>query len=120
MLLRPVDDTGDILPVLCSDDLLTDAEAIARLAEARLWVFVEDWWEKPGSGNPALELLRENRLTEADGDAIAQALSDYILQTPGVLSVAEPSVTFTDRQVNFSCRLLTSQGESGLQYSLVM
>ena len=119
MRLRPVDASGDILPVLCSDDLLTDAEAIARLAEARLWVFIEDWWENPGSGNPALEMLRDNRLTEADGDAIAQALSDYILQTPGVLSVAEPTVTFTDRQVNFSCRLQTYYGETGLQYSLV-
>ena len=43
MLLRPVDDTGDILPVLCFDDLLTDPESIARLAEARLWLFIDDW-----------------------------------------------------------------------------
>lgn len=119
MLLRPVDHAGDILPVSSFDDLITDAEAIARLAEARLWLFIEDWWENPGSGNPALELLRESRLTEADADLLSQELSHYILETPGVLSVSEPTVTCTDRHVNFSCRLITSEGETGLQYSIV-
>ena len=111
-------DTCDVLPVSSFDDLISGPEAIARLAEARLWLFIEDWWENPGSGNPALELLRESRLTEADGDKLSQTLSDYILQTPGVLSVVEPAVTFSGRNVSFSCKLLTSEGEAALRYAL--
>ena len=119
MLLRPVDDTGDILPVTSFDDLLSGAEAIARLAEARLWLFIEDWWENPGSGNPVLELLRESRFTEADADQLSQELSNYILETLGVLSVVDPVVTFIDRVASFSCRLITSQGESELDYKII-
>ena len=51
MLLRPVDASGDILPVLSSSSMLSGPEAVARLAEYRLrWsaggisAEVVGWW----------------------------------------------------------------------------
>ena len=38
MILRPVDASGDILPVLSSRALLSGPEAVARLVEYRLWI----------------------------------------------------------------------------------
>ena len=51
MILRPVDNNGDILPVLSSADLLRDVLAVARLVKDRLEMLSGDWWENLTWGN---------------------------------------------------------------------
>ena len=51
MILRPTDESGDILPVLSSADLLRGAPAVARLVEDRLQFLAGDWWENRTWGN---------------------------------------------------------------------
>ena len=51
MVLRPVDENGDILPVLASASLLKGAEAVARLVKDRLELLSGDWWENLTWGN---------------------------------------------------------------------
>ena len=87
MRLRPVDETGDILPVLSPADLIPGAPAVARLVRDRLELLSGDWWENPARGNGILEMLKESRLTEADTQALANYITSYIRQTPGVLGV---------------------------------
>ena len=43
MILRPVDASGDILPVSSSSDLLSGPEAVARLAAYKLSLLKGDW-----------------------------------------------------------------------------
>ena len=74
MKLRPVDQNGDVLPVLHASDLLSGTLAVAKLVEDRLNLFSGDWWENPAWGNGILRMLQEGRLTEAD----AQSLSTYL------------------------------------------
>ena len=62
MIHRPVDVSGDILPVLSSSGLLRGAEAVARLVEERLSLYAGDWWENSGWGNGILQMLREGRI----------------------------------------------------------
>ena len=50
MLLRGVDASGNILPVLSSHSLLSGPEAVARLAEYRLSLLTGEWWENAGMG----------------------------------------------------------------------
>ena len=45
--MRPVDASGDILPVLSAADMATGAEAVAVLAADRLRLLTGDWWENP-------------------------------------------------------------------------
>ena len=84
MIHRPVDDAGDILPVLSSSDLLRGTMAVAQLVRERLALLAGDWWENPAWGNEVLEMLQDSRLTEADHQALASYLSSYIRETPGV------------------------------------
>ena len=51
MILRPVDENGDILPVLSSADLIRGAPATARLVKDRLELLSGDWWENLTWGN---------------------------------------------------------------------
>ena len=83
MLLRPVDASGDILPVLSSSALLSGPEAVALLIQDRLSLLRGEWWETPENGFFLLEELRESRITEADAASISSQISAYIRETPG-------------------------------------
>ena len=58
MIHRPVDASGDILPVLSSGDLLRGAEAVAQLVRERLELYAGDWWENSDWGNEVLQMRR--------------------------------------------------------------
>ena len=74
MIIRPVDENGDILPVLVSASLLKGAGAVTRLVKDRLELLAGDWWENPAWGNPVIDMLKESRLTEADTQALANSI----------------------------------------------
>ena len=117
MVIRPVDASGDILPVLSSEDLLRDAEAVACLVRERLELYAGDWWENETLGNEVLEMMRESRLTEADGRTIATYLSSYIRETPGVQEVRDAACSVNGRQFSFSCTVDTENGAATIDYS---
>jgi hypothetical protein len=118
MILRPTDNTGDILPVLSSSVLLSGARAVARLVEDRLNLYVGDWWENPARGNQVIEMLRENRLTEADAQAMATYLTSYIRKMDGVEDVREVRFAVEDRRFSYSCLVLTEEGSAQMSYSI--
>ena len=117
MIHRPVDASGDILPVLSSSGLLRGAEAVARLVEERLSLYAGDWWENSGWGNGILQMLRESRLTEADGRALASYLASYIRETPGVQDIRDAAYSVDGRQFSFSCTVDTEDGAASIDYS---
>ena len=47
MLLRPVDASGDILPVLSTSVLVSDPESVVLLVRDRLNLLSGEWWENP-------------------------------------------------------------------------
>ena len=118
MRLRPVDENGDILPVLVSASLLKGPEAVAWLVKDRLELLAGDWWENPAWGNAVVDMLRESRLTEADTRALANYLTSYIRQTPGVLEVEDAAISVEGRRFSFSCRVDTEEGPAEIDYSL--
>ena len=118
MIHRPVDASGDILPVLSSSGLLRGAEAVARLVEERLSLYAGDWWENSGWGNGILQMLRESRLTEADTRALANYITSYIRQTPGVLEVEDVEFSVEGKQFAYSCRVDTEEGDARIDYML--
>ena len=118
MILRPTDDSGDILPVLSSSALLSGAPAVARLAEDRLNLYAGDWWENPAWGNRIIEMLRESRLTEADAQALASYVTADIRETPGVEDVREVKFSVEGRRFSYSCTVLMEDGSTTVQYSI--
>ena len=118
MVLRPVDENGDILPVMGSASLLRGAPAVARLVRDRLELMAGDWWENPGKGNEILQMLRESRLTEADGQALANYITSYIRGTPGVVEVTDVVFSVSGKQFSCSCRVETEDGSAEIDYQI--
>ena len=116
MLCRPVDSSGDILPVLSASDLLTGVRAETELVRNRLKLLTGEWWENPGRGNTVLEMLKESRLTETDGQLIAGYLCSYIRETPGVHDIRESKVSAEGRRFCFSFVAETADGSVDISY----
>ena len=119
MILRPVDASGDILPVLSSAALLRGAPAVARLVKDRLELLAGEWWENPAWGNAVVDMLQESRFTEADRQILASYITSYIRETPGVQDVDD--VTFSvgdDRQFSYSCTVVTDNGYTQIDFSI--
>ena len=118
MIHRPVDASGDILPVLSAADLLRGGQAVAQLVRERLELLAGDWWENPAWGNEVLEMLQESRLTEADQQALASYLSSYILETPGVQKVEDVAFSAEGRRFSYRCTVLTEDSSAEINYEL--
>ena len=116
MFLRPVDASGDLLPVLSSSDLLAGPEAVAQLVQDRLSLLQGEWWENPGYGFGILNLLQSSRLTEADVSALSSRITEYIRQTDGVLAVDDVRFAVTGRTFSYSCTVRTKEGTAGVDY----
>lgn len=118
MVIRPVDDSGDILPVLSPSDLLKGVRAEKELIMDRLHLLSGDWWENRSWGNMIVELLKENRYTEADQQLLASYISSYIRETPGVQDVRDMAWSAVGRLFRFSCIVETDSGSVGIDYEI--
>ena len=116
MLIRPVDESGDVLPVLRVSDLLKGSRATAELIHDRLRLLTGEWWENPDWGNGILEMLKESRLTEADQQVLANYISGYIRKTPGVLDVREVKVAVEGRRFSYACEIVTADGTAQISF----
>ena len=116
MLLRPVDASGNILPVLSSADLLSGPEAVAQLVKYRLSLLRREWWENPEWGVFVLEALQASRLTEAETAAVSAQISAYIRETPGVLEVENARLSVSGRQLSYDCSVRTGEGNAQIRF----
>ncbi|MEE3455988.1 MAG: hypothetical protein VZQ29_10225 [Succiniclasticum sp.] len=119
MLLRPVDASGDVLPVLSSSALLSGPEAAARLVQDRLSLLQGEWWENPGLGFPVPERMREGRITGADASEISSQITAYIRETPGVRDAEDVRFSVNGRQFVYSCEIKTEEGSADVLFSAV-
>ena len=118
MRLRPVDQNGDVLPVLRVSDMLTGPPAVALLVEDRLKMFAGEWWENSEWGNELLRMLQEGRLTEADAQSLSTYLSSYVRKTTGVQDVREEKWTIASGRFSWSCTVLTENGQAEVHYEM--
>ena len=117
MIIRPMDENGDILPVLASASLFRDKDAVARLIRCRLELLAGDWWENSAWGNNIIEMLKEGRYTESNQQVLASYLSSYIRNTPGVRDLQNVSFSVTGSQFHYECIITTEYGETEIEYS---
>ena len=118
MLLRPLDESGDILPVLSSSALASGSLAVVQLVRDRLNLLSGEWWENPAWGCEIFDMLRSPRVTEQDAPALSSYLVSYIQSTAGVVSVEEVRTAVNGRQFSFSCKVITGDGDGEVYYSL--
>ena len=117
MLLRPVDASGDILPVLSTSVLVSDPESVVLLVRDRLNLLSGEWWENPSWGCEIFDMIRSGRVMDSDVSSLASYLSSYIAATPGVQSVEDVHTAVSGRRFTFSCRVLTEHGGGDVSFS---
>ena len=118
MKLRPVDQNGDVLPVLHASDLFSGALAVAKLVEDRLNLFSGDWWENPSWGNEILRMLQEGRLTRADAQALSTYLTEYVRETSGVQDVMDIRFSVEGHRFGWECSVLTEYGSASVSFEI--
>ena len=116
MLLRPVDASGDILPVISSSVLLSGPEAVALLVQDRLSLLRGEWWENPENGFFILDFFQTGRITEADASMLSSRISAYVRETPGVRDVANVRFAAEGRKFSWSCEVRTKEGDAAVSY----
>ncbi len=116
MVLRPVDASGDVLPVLSSHDLFSGPEAVAQLVQDRLSLLQGEWWENPENGFFILETLQESRITEADAASVSSMITAYIRETPCVREVEDVWFSVEGRKFLYSCEIRTEEGTAALKF----
>ncbi len=116
MLLRPVDASGDILPVLSASVLVSGPEAVTLLVRDRLNLLSGEWWENPARGCEVFDMMRSGRVTTQDVSALTSYLCSYIGATRGVRSVEDVHTNVSGRRFAFSCRVLTEDGSGEVSY----
>ena len=112
MLLRPMDASGDILPVMYSSAMLSGPEAVALLVQDRLSLLQGEWWENPENGFFILETMQAGRITEADASMLSSQISAYVRDTPGVRDVTNVRFAVEGRRFSWSCEVLTEDGNT--------
>ena len=118
MTARPVDPSGDILPVLSPADLLSDEAAAAAGLPDHLRLFSGDWWEYAGRGNEIFDLAAASRLTEKDIPALSGYLTEYILSYPPVHAVSDVTASVSGNTFLYSAVAHTSsEGEIPVSFS---
>jgi hypothetical protein len=115
--MRPVDENGDVLPVLTGDGMLSGAAAVAALAEDRLKLYAGDWWENPSWGNEILRMLQEGRLTEADAQSLSTYLASFVRSTSGVKEVQDERWMLEGGRFSWGCTVLTEYGTAEIEYT---
>lgn len=120
MLIRPVDASGDVLPVLSSRDLLSGPEAVAQLVQDRLSLLQGEWWEYPEEGFFILERMRESRITEADAASVSSQITAYIRETPGVREAENVRFSVEGRGFSYACEIRTEEGSAEMHYSAAL
>ena len=116
MLLRPVNASGDILPVQSSSAMLSGPEAVAQLVKYRLSLLRGEWWENPEWGFFVLETLQSSHLTEAETATVSAQISAYIRETPGVLEVENVQFAVSGRQFSYACSVRTGEGSAQIRF----
>ena len=98
MLLRPVDASGDILPVLSSSILASGSPVVVQLVRDRLNLLSGEWWEKPAWGFDVLEMTA---MGESDHRMAYMVEAEDIATSPDPDYAATGSIAFTAEMTGF-------------------
>ncbi|MEE3403770.1 MAG: hypothetical protein VZR73_06780 [Acutalibacteraceae bacterium] len=118
MQIRPLDSSGDVLPVLSSSAMAKESSATAVLIKERLDMMAGEWWENEGAGNKILNMLRNSRLTVSDIQSLTNYLTTYILETNGVQDVTDVSGSISGRAFSYTCRVLCDGNSQPISWTL--
>ena len=100
MITRPLDASGDIMPVASLSQMASGAEAVGIAIRHRVSLVEGEWWEDEDLGFGIPEFLGNAR-GDSGVEMLGMYVSSYIADTPEVTAV-NGSVTFENHAVNYT------------------
>ena len=110
MIVRPVDENGDMRPIEYSDQMATGAKAVAQVVRQRLALYFGEWWEDEDAGFRVPRFLSEGVRTE-NVQMLQKYISSYIAGTEGVEGIASSGISVSGRTMTYRC-VINAGGDS--------
>lgn len=110
MVVRPLDENGDMMPIYDQAQMIDGAPAVAQVVDLRLNLLHGEWWEDEEIGFRIPEFLASNARS-GDVSLLAKYVASYISKTSGVLSVTNVESSYFDHVMTFRCTCIMDNGE---------
>ena len=111
MIVRPLDENGDIFPIYSIEQMIGGKEAVSQIINLRLHLLYGEWWEDRELGFRIPDLLIANA-RRGDVDILSKYIASYVSSTQGVAAVTGIVNTYINRKMTFLCTALTNEGKS--------
>jgi len=102
MIVRPVNENGDMMPISYLSEMLTGAKAVAQVVKQRLLFYFGEWWEDEELGFRIPQFLADGVRVE-NMQMLEKYISSYIAGTEGVGSVEDAQIEVEGRELVYSC-----------------
>ena len=110
MIVRPLDEDKDMVPVYSLNQMIGGKEAVSQIIDLRLHFLYGEWWEDREIGFRIPELLIANA-RRGDVDILSKYIASYVSSTQGVSAVSGVVATYNDRTMTFICTATTKEGK---------
>ncbi len=117
MITRPVDENGDMIPVIKQSEMLTDAAAVAKVVKSRIQFAYGQWWEDESQGFRVPQFLK-NGVRRRDVEMLTRYITAYVMQTEGVGAVTNVQMEITDRTASYSCCVIVGETSENVEVNL--
>lgn len=110
MLVRPVDENGDMMPISYASQMLEGGDAVGQVARQRLELYYGEWWEDETAGFRIPQFLATG-VRKENLELMEKYISSYVKRTEGVESISDTSVIYYNRELTYT-GIIHTQGES--------
>lgn len=111
MIVRPLDENGDIVPIYDINQMVAGKDAVSQIIDLRLHFMYGEWWEDRETGFRIPDLLVANA-RRGDIDILSKYIASYISSTEGVKAVTGIVNTYSNHRMTFYCTAITKEGKS--------
>lgn len=114
MRYRPVDENGDMVPILSLSDLKEGREAVALAVMHRLKLINGEWWENEDLGFRMWDYLIASAKA-GQADFLMSYITSYIMETEGCTGMTDVSIDYSNRQLVYKGKILTEFGTQEIE-----
>ena len=117
MIVRPLDENGDMIPIHSVDQMISGTDAVAQVIHLRMDLMYGEWWEDETIGFRIPDFLVKG-VRSGDIDMLAKYVASYISGTQGVRSVTNVAASYANHTLILRCAVLTDDGTSIVEVDL--
>ena len=111
MIVRPLDENGDMMPVYSLDQMKSGKEAVAQVVDLRLNLYYGEWWEDPDLGF-RVPLFLINNVRNGDVALLGNYIASYVTDTQGIRNVSDVRIVKHGHNLTVDLIARTDEGRN--------